>query len=658
LIRSRDLGFITEKQYADSVVEVYKRYFRTQDEERQKDFNEQVKTYDALKIQRDKLNGDLKVANETQTNNDKLAELQRQQQREEDYKKYKDNLKKRKDALKEYNDDVKKLDEDRAKRQQDAERELQDFINDRISLTITSIDVEGKAYTVYNEDLIQGYEETLVKLRVSRDRDRQDAIKSFEDELKAFEESSKQKVDNNNKRVVSDKTIQDEIEKRRIAFYGRENKDEGELFDRQQQFAEQITIVQDEKAAKILEIDQTLKRELTFGDNNMADSIKKLTADELSFKIQIKQRELELEQKSIFDRIKLGDEEKNGKIKTQMEILKSIQTLQKQQRAAEQAAALEALNIQREQDLKLVQGTEEQKKLQKERIDEEYRKNKERLDEDYRVKDKEAERKNLEDISALRNENLQKWTDIGAQIANSLLGVFNAFNELAKVNSENYLREQRDAVAQQTNDLNVEYNNQRALLDEKLAAGVISQQQYNETIKGLDTNLTNSTKALNDAYRAKELAEKKKAFESDKKLKIAQSIIAGIQGAVSAFTGAFQLGPIAGPIVGGILAGLVAATTAVQVAAISKTKFDGGAPEITAPNTSGGSADTGAAAVAQASSGGMTTFNQNLLGTPGGSGATGTPLNPQPPQRVYVLESDITDSQRRVSTLESNASFG
>jgi hypothetical protein len=384
-----------------------------------------------------------------------------------------------------------------------------------------------------------------------------------------------------------------------------------------------------------------------------------LTADELSFKIQIKQRELELEQKSIFDRIKLGDEEKNGKIKTQMEILKSIQTLQKQQRAAEQAAALEALNIQREQDLKLVQGTEEQKKLQKERIDEEYRKNKERLDEDYRVKDKEAERKNLEDISALRNENLQKWTDIGAQIANSLLGVFNAFNELAKVNSENYLREQRDAVAQQTNDLNVEYNNQRALLDEKLAAGVISQQQYNETIKGLDTNLTSSTEALNKAYRAKELAEKKKAFESDKKLKIAQTIISGIQGAVSAFTGAFQLGPIAGPIVGGILAGLVAATTAVQVAAISKTKFDGGAPEITPPNTSGGSsADTGAAAVTQASSGGMTTFNQNLLGSPTGAGATGTVLNPVADQRVYILESDITNTQRRVSTLESNASFG
>ena len=262
---------------------------------------------------------------------------------------------------------------------------------------------------------------------------------------------------------------------------------------------------------------------------------------------------------------------------------------------------------------------------------------------------------------ALRNANLQKWTDLGVQVANSLLDLFSAFNELANVNSENYLREQRDLTAQQTDNLNEEYNKQRALLDEKLAAGVISQQQYDATIKSMDKGLTDSTKALNDAFRAKELAEKKKAFESDKKLKIAQTIISGIQGAVSAFTGAFQLGPIAGPIVGGILAGLVAATTAVQVAAISKTKFDGGAPEITPPNTSGGGgagADTGASAVTQASSGGFTGFNQTLIGSPTGAGATSTPLNPQEPQRVYILESDITNTQRRVSTLESNASFG
>jgi hypothetical protein len=659
LIRSRQNGFITEKQYADSVVEVYKRYFSTQDEERQKDFQEQVKNYDALKGQRDKLTGDLKIAAETQTNNEKLAEIQRQQQREEDAKKYRDNLKKRKDALQEYNDDVKKLDEDRDKRQRDAERALQDFINDRISIVISSIEVEGKAYTVYNEDLIAGYDETLAKLKVARQRDQEDASRSFEAELKSFEETEKKKVDNNNKRVVSDKTIQDEIDKRRIAFYGRENMDEGELFNRQQQFAEQIVIIQDEKASKILEIDQTLKRELTFGDNNMNDSKKKLVADELGFRLQIAQRQLEIEKQSIFDRIRLGDEEKAGKLKTQVEMLKTIQTLQKQQRAAELAAALEALNIQRQQDLKTIQGTEEQKKIQKEAIDEEYRRNKKKLDDNADLAEKEATRKSLQEITDLRIANLQKITDLAAQIANSILGVFNAFNELAKVNSENYLREQRDAVAQQTNDLNVEYNAQRASLDEKLAAGVISQQQYNQTIKGLDTGLTKSTEDLNKAYRAKELAEKKKAFESDKKLKIAQAIISGIQGAVSAFTGAFQLGPIAGPIVGGILAGLVAATTAVQVSAISKTKFDGGAPEITAPNTGGTSAtDSGAAAVSSASSGGFTGFNQGLLGTPGGAGATGTVLNPQSPQRVYILESDITNTQRRVSTLESNASFG
>jgi len=289
-------------------------------------------------------------------------------------------------------------------------------------------------------------------------------------------------------------------------------------------------------------------------------------------------------------------------------------------------------------------------------------KEKERIQGEYRIKRKDNEKKTEDEILAYKLSQVQKYTDLAAQIANAVLTTISAFNELAKVNSENFLREQRDLTAQQTNDLNVEYNNQRALLDEKLAAGVISQEQYNNTIDELNKNLTNSTDKLNKAFRDKELAEKKKAFESDKKLKTAQAIISGIQGAVSAFTGAFQLGPIAGPIVGGILSALVLATTAAQVSAIQKTKFDSGAPEITAPNTGGGGGGgggTGGAALSQAATGGFTGFSPTLTGSPttGGGGTTeGGFVGGS--QRVYVLESDITNSQRRVSTLESNATFG
>ena len=132
-------------------------------------------------------------------------------------------------------------------------------------------------------------------------------------------------------------------------------------------------------------------------------------------------------------------------------------------------------------------------------------------------------------------------------------------------------------------------------------------------------------------------------------------------GALQAFTGAMQLGPIAGPIVGGILAGLVVATTAVTVSNISKQKFDGGTPEITPINTDVNLGDTSGGTTA-AAAGGFTSFNPGLTGnnTPGGTtttggGGTGTTT---PALRVYVVDQDITNSQNSTRTIISNATFG
>jgi hypothetical protein len=427
---------------------------------------------------------------------------------------------------------------------------------------------------------------------------------------------------------------------------------------------EEERIIRDDLAKKLKDINDVLDAEISFGDQNILDS-----------KAALAQRERQLAIDSLDYTQQV--EEAKGLVtveqfkKYQVERLALVKEYNKQQQDIELAGADAARkqaqgnfkeNIKKEFGDKFLATKEGEDLIKKfkENSDLEYEQKKKEIIQKFNQENATNTKKSEADVLAYRLAQLDKFNQIASQIANAVLGVFNAFNELAKVNSENYLNEQRDLTAQQTSNLNEEYNAQKVLLDEKLASGVISQQQYDETIKGMNTGLTKSTEDLNKAFRAKELAEKKKAFESDKKLKIAQAIISGISGALSAFTGAFQLGPIAGPIVGGILAGLVAATTAVQVAAISKTKFDGGAPEITPPNTGGaGGADTGAGAVTSAAStGGFTGFNQGLLGTPGGAGATGTVLNPGQPQRVYVLESDITNSQRRVETLESNSTFG
>ena len=217
---------------------------------------------------------------------------------------------------------------------------------------------------------------------------------------------------------------------------------------------------------------------------------------------------------------------------------------------------------------------------------------------------------------------------IGAAI-NSVIGAFVQANQQALnedlANFEIASNERKDQLAR-------EYN-----------AGLINKQQYDAGIIASDTKL-----------KAQELAAKRKAFEADKKLRIAQAIIAGAQGAVSAFAGAMTIPPPAGPILGGVLAGLVAALTAVQVATISKQKFDAGGTtvDVNTPTVS----TAAATQVNQSSTGGFTSFNENVMGTP--QNQPGTTGFTSAGQRVYVLESDITTTQDRVRVLESNSTFG
>ena len=238
------------------------------------------------------------------------------------------------------------------------------------------------------------------------------------------------------------------------------------------------------------------------------------------------------------------------------------------------------------------------------------------------------------------------------------MGLFSALNESNKINTDNDILNNKAASDTKSNDLVEAYNTDVANLDAKYQSGLITQQEYSAASKALDSNLSTSQKKLTTDQAAYERSVRLKSFEEEKKLKIAQSIIAGISGAISAFTGAMSLGPIAGPIVGGILAGLVTATTAIQVNNIKKTQL-GGSATLEAPTVSAGGASATSTDMTTTASagGGFTGFNPLLTNTNANtyteSGGTGG----KSPQRVYVLESDITGAQRRVSVAESNSSF-
>lgn len=122
-------------------------------------------------------------------------------------------------------------------------------------------------------------------------------------------------------------------------------------------------------------------------------------------------------------------------------------------------------------------------------------------------------------------------------------------------------------------------------------------------------------------------------FEKQKKLQKVSVILSGIQGSVSAVTNAIRdLGFPAGPIVGGAMSTAILAMTAAQVAAINKTSFEGGG-------------SPGNVSVTPVVAG----IDESL--------PTQTVVTNQQDQRVYILESDIQSSNKRVKVREENTTF-
>lgn len=157
-------------------------------------------------------------------------------------------------------------------------------------------------------------------------------------------------------------------------------------------------------------------------------------------------------------------------------------------------------------------------------------------------------------------------------------------------------------------------------------------QAYSSAIKSITGQLTSLLNSLADAEGV--------SFEDSKKMKIAAATISTIQGGIDAFMGYLSSGipqPYAS-ILGGVAA---AATVAMGMIEIQKIK-----------NTKPGTSNASAPAVSNAALATMTSQTPQIVNL--------NAMNDEidlPDQRVYVVESDITDAQRRVEVVENNSTI-
>lgn len=134
------------------------------------------------------------------------------------------------------------------------------------------------------------------------------------------------------------------------------------------------------------------------------------------------------------------------------------------------------------------------------------------------------------------------------------------------------------------------------------------------------------TAILNEAANAEDIS-----FEEQKKLKIASTIITTLSTAMEAFESMASI-PYVGPALGAAAAASALAVGMMQVNKIRQTK----------KNSSNASASTGAVTAIQSPAQivNLNAVNDNIE---------------LPDSRVYVVESDITEAQRRVEVVETNS---
>jgi phage-related protein len=195
-----------------------------------------------------------------------------------------------------------------------------------------------------------------------------------------------------------------------------------------------------------------------------------------------------------------------------------------------------------------------------------------------------------------------------------------------------------------------ERDTELAALEERKTKGIISDQEYEK-----------AKEKINENARKKELAAKKKAFQQDKAIRIVQAIMSTAQGVVAALANVFPLNII--------MAALAGVTGAVQIGLIASQKFPegggggGSAPSTSIPSVGDVSGAAGAAATESADLSKIKapTFGPNtgaMGGASGVAGGAGGGSKAPEPQRVYVVETDITSTQNRVEVVEERAKIG
>ena len=191
-----------------------------------------------------------------------------------------------------------------------------------------------------------------------------------------------------------------------------------------------------------------------------------------------------------------------------------------------------------------------------------------------------------------------------------------------------------------------------AIFDAQLAK---SDEKYKQQLQGVQKGSIEEYNILVKKTN-EENKIKKKQFEVNKKVKIAETAINTASAAIAAY-GSLASIPVVGPILGGIAAGIAVATGIAQIVKIKATTFEGTAlPSPPSSNSGGGGGGISAPTSSTVNTPSLSATS--LFGNAATVNTTGGNVNQPTSVRAYVVESDVTSSQVRLARYRTDAEIG
>lgn len=272
--------------------------------------------------------------------------------------------------------------------------------------------------------------------------------------------------------------------------------------------------------------------------------------------------------------------------------------------------------------------------------------------------------KDINDDSALEREIADKTIFIELEKKEKLLqiererleGTKAIYEELFKL--DDLSEEKRQEYADKIKEIDaalVENSHNTKEVQKEQAQDLVN--TYSQVTQGIGELMNNVAEIWQESIKQRvkngKMTEEqgKKEFENTKKLQIAAAIINGLAGVAMAVSTAMSLGPIAGPIMAAVNSALVVTTTAMQIAKIKSTTFDGGGSSV------GGEVASAAATPTPAAVEYTPQYSTNVTGESETVNLANAVSEGQRDQRVYVVESDINEAGRRVEVREAESTF-